>query len=562
MKNRKFGIVMIIKVIFFGSCLILGLFGSMGSLKAASSSKAHLVVGLVVDQMRWDYLERFQSRFGEGGFRRLMDQGFRYDQAFIPYVPTYTAAGHATLFTGAPPSIHGIVANDWIENPGRDRVYCVQDPRVRTLGVRNASQEAGRRSPHRLRTTTVGDELKSRDPHSRVYGISLKDRGAILPAGHRGDLALWLDDETGTWISSSHYGSTLPDWVNALNRERGADRLLEDWELLYPDSTYLSPMEDVNPYEGDRKGWGSRGFPHRIPEGEKDYGLLRYMPAGNDLVFMAARACLSANQLGRRESLDFLALSFSATDYAGHLFGPESREVEDMYLRLDRSLAAFLDYLDENLGEGHYTLFLSADHGAASNPRYLKDQGVPAGIFSEKEWADSLKVQLKEDWGVDSLVRGWMNDQIYLDHAVIREAGLDWATLDAWMEAFFESREGLLGWIRTHGGQGTAFRLPRELVEMIARGYQPSRSGDYYLVNLPGWYGSQYQRGTTHGSWNPYDTHIPLIWFGGEIPKGRSWRKVSMVDVAPTLSALMGIAPPNGSVGEVLLEIMPAAREN
>ncbi len=535
-------------------CLILmGLHPAFG--REAGSSGPTLVIGLVVDQMRWDYLERFCSRFGEGGFRRLMDQGFRYDQTFIPYVPTYTAAGHATIYTGTPPSIHGIVANDWMERSQGERVYCVEDPNFRTLGEPGVSPRSGRMSPHRLRTTTVGDELKARDPKNRVYGISLKDRGAVLPAGHRGDGAIWLDDKSGTWVSSSYYGSELPNWVKSLNAKNFADQLYQDWELLHPESTYLSPLEDVNPYEGNLNGWAEKGFPHRLPQGKKDYSLLRYMPSGNDLVFEAAKACISDLQLGRSSGVDMLALSFSSTDYAGHLFGPESREVEDMYLRLDRSLEEFLAYLDTFLGRDRYLLFLTADHGAASNPRYLRDQGVPAGIFPEGEWKNELNRQIREKWGLDSLVQAWMNDQIYFHQEKIRESGINPDSLDALVETFLSRKQGILGWWPLRKPFPN-FRIPGSIAEMIAQGYHPSRGGDYYLVNLPGWYGSSYQTGTTHGSWNPYDTHIPLIWYGHRIPQGRSWRKVSMVDIAPSLSAILGLSPPNGSTGEVLVEIL------
>ncbi len=530
-------------------------YGSISLAQAGERPK--LIIGMVLDQMRWDYTQQFSSRFVEDGFSRILNGGFCFEQAFIPYVPTYTAPGHATIYTGTVPSIHGIVGNDWVDRTSQRSVYCVDDKGYETLGGPGVDPRSGQKSPRQLRTSTVGDELKLRTKESRVLSISLKDRGAVIPAGHLGDEAIWLDDLTGTWVSSSYYGSSLPGWVQDLNQEKWADRLYQDWELLHPSETYLSPLPDDNPYEGNLSGWGAGAFPHRLPQGsKKDYSLHKYMPSGNELVFEAAKAGIRGRQLGQREGTDFLALSFSATDYAGHLFGPASREVEDMYLRFDRSLAAFLRFLDQHLGEDNYLLFLTADHGAASNPRYLADLGIPAGIFPEASWRQELAEVLKQAFGVDSLIRKWMNDQIYLNDQQRKAHGITLDQIDPVIDSFLASKQGLSGWIPLHHLYRAWGRWPENLVSMITKGYMPGRSGDYHLLNLPGWYGSTYMTGTTHGSWNPYDTHIPLIWYGASIPQGKSWRKVSMEDIAPSLCALLGIEAPNGSTGEVLVEIM------
>lgn len=362
----------------------------LSSVKAAPSTaveRPKLVVGLVVDQMRWDYLYRYYDLYGEGGFKRLLNEGFSCENTQLNYVPTVTAIGHTSIYTGSVPSIHGIAGNDFIfRNTGR-QTYCTDDDSVHGVGSDNA---AGRMSPRRLLVTTVGDELHlATNFRSKVISVSLKDRAAILPGGHTADAAYWFDSKTGRWITSSYYMERLPEWVDAFNRTDPARRLLEqDWNTLYPIERYVQSTADDTPYEKPFEKGGKPVFP--VPTSKllktEGYGIIRNTPYGNTLTLQMARQAIEHEAMGRDEETDMLAVSLSSTDYVGHQFGPNAVETEDTYLRLDKDLADFLDYLDQQVGAGNYTLFLTADHAAAHNTRFLTDHGIPAVRGTPGQW--------------------------------------------------------------------------------------------------------------------------------------------------------------------------------
>lgn len=517
--------------------------------------RPHLVVGLVVDQMRWDYLYRYYDHYGPDGFRRLMRDGFRCEQTMINYLPSFTAPGHTCIYTGSVPAIHGIVGNDWTEN-GIAR-YCTQDDSVLPVG---GSMEAGRMSPHNLLTTTVTDELRlATNFRSRVYGIALKDRSSILPAGHLGT-AFWFDDSTGGFSTSTYYENRLPEWVRSFNASHPAAALLaHDWSLRDAPDRYQNSTADDTRYEGKFKNEARPVFPHRaagfVGKGNSQYNAIRKIPAGNQLTIDMAMACIQANHLGQGKVPDMLCVSFSATDYAGHQYGPNALEMEDMYVRLDAQLERFLHFLDDAVGKGNYTVFLTADHGGAHNALFLQDHHVPAGNASEKGLVKELNAALKKGFEIDSIVTSFDNYQVHFSEKALKRMSPE-------MEALLRRR--VMEWLRNRPevayvvdlSNNAQKPLPEPIQTMVVNGYYAPRCGDIQIVLKPGWYAGYAPTGTTHGTWNPYDTHIPLLWYGWGIRQGATNRKTYMTDIAATLAALLKIQMPNGCVGSVIPEVL------
>jgi predicted AlkP superfamily pyrophosphatase or phosphodiesterase len=518
-----------------------------------SIPRPKLVVGMVVDQMRWDYLYRYYDRYDKDGFKRLLGEGFNCQNTFINYMPSFTAPGHTCIYTGSVPSIHGIAANDWIDNTTGKSWYCTEDTSVLPVG---GSYKWGRMSPRNMLTTTVTDELRlGTNFRSRVYGVSLKDRGSILPAGHLANGAYWFDDSTGNFFTSDYYTQQLPEWLHRFNERKLADSFLkENWTLLYPENTYRHSLPDNNAYEGRFKGEQSSAFPH-ITAGfaGKDYNAIRKIPAGNALTLKLARACINANQLGQQGECDFITISLSSTDYAGHQFAPNALEIEDMYIRLDLEIASFLRFLDKKVGEGNYTLFLTADHGGAHNAEYLHDLKVPSGNSNQNTMQKGLQAYIKQTFNKDSLVRAIDNYQVCFDEQKIRSSKIDRTAL----------RAGIRGWIEQQAGVAyvidmeniAAAAVPEPIRTMSINGFNRKRSGTIEIIMEPAWYAGYMKTGTTHGTWNPFDSHIPLLFYGWGIRQGETSRMVNMTDIAATLSSLLHIQMPNGCIGQVIEEV-------
>ncbi|MDR1283460.1 MAG: alkaline phosphatase family protein [Opitutaceae bacterium] len=529
---------------------------------AAATPRPRLIVGLVVDQMRQDYLYRFQDRYGPDGFRRLLADGFSCDATYINYLPTVTAIGHASVYTGSVPAIHGMTGNDFIIEKTGKRRYCVQDDTVKPVG----GASSGGLSPRNLLSNTITDELKlATHFRSKIIGVALKDRGSILPAGHAADSAWWFDDATGEWVTSTFYMEKRPTWVDDFNAQKNPDTCLaQGWNLLYPPETYRQSTPDQNPYERALDlDPAANTFPIDLKtlsaKAKKPYGVLRPTPHGNTLTLDFARAAIKAERLGQNPSgyPDFLAISLSSTDAAGHIYGTNSPKMEDLYLRLDRDLAAFLTWLDERIGQGQYLLFLTADHGAAHNAQFLADHKIPSGAWSARNNAVTLKLNLNQTLarkhGVSGLVRDISNYRVCLNTAAIREKSLDERAIRADCAAFLREVEGV-AWALDIDEVHRA-PIPALLRERIINGYHPARSGVVQLILEPGWYAGT-PAGTTHGAWNPYDAHIPLQWFGWGIKPGRTSRTVNITDIAPTLAALLKIQPPNGCIGQSITEVL------
>ena len=520
----------------------------------AQNARPKLIVGIVVDQMRWDFLYRYYDRYSKGGFKRLMDDGFNCENTFIPYTPTVTAAGHTCIYTGSVPAIHGVVGNGWYDYTEKRDVYCSEDKSVQTVGATN---DNGKMSPKNMLTTTICDELKlATNFRSKVIGVAIKDRGAILPAGHSADAAYWYDSKTGSFISSTYYFNELPKWTQEFNASNKTNSYYEkNWNTLYPINTYLQSDVDTNNYESTVLGDNQKGFPYDLKRfiDKKDFGKIRSTPYGNSLTFDFAKAALINEQLGKDSITDFLAVSFSSTDYIGHAFGPNSVEIEDTYLRLDKDLEAFLTFLDKEVGKNNYTLFLSADHGVAHVPGFLAKHKIPNGGVVGSESEKKLNAYLKEKFSVDSLCLGSGNYQFYLNHNLIEEKKLDYDDILKHTISFLQKINGVDRALEYADLQEAM--LPKALKEQFINGYYPSRCGDVLVILKPGFIDDEYDnKGTTHGIWNPYDAHIPLLFFGNGIAKGKEYNKTYMSDIAPTLASLLHIQMPSGCIGNVVKE--------
>ncbi len=546
----------------FKSFLAIGIFlpiiafsqNKNNSNNSSGIARPKLVVGIVVDQMRWDYLYRYANRYGAGGVKRLMDEGFTCENTQIPYIPTVTAAGHTAIYTGSVPSIHGIAGNDFIVQATGQSLYCTEDSTVKTVG---STSKAGEMSPRNLLASTITDELKlATNFKSKVIGIALKDRGGILPAGHAADAAYWYDDATGNWITSTFYMNQLPSWVSKFNNQKLAEKYIkQDWKTLYPIKTYTQSTADDNAYEGAIKGEDAPVFPHltsKLLNGS--FGAIRGTPYGNSLTLDFAKAALKSEDLGKGESTDFLAVSLSSTDYVGHQYGVNAIETEDTYLRLDKDLESFLNTLDDLVGKGQYTVFLSADHGAAHNPKFLNDHQIPANQWNGGAILKKLNAELEKKFNQKSLVLNLGNYQVNFNNELITSSKLKTDELKDFTINFINRQEGVAYAVDME--HAATAPIPDAIKTRIINGYNRERSGAIQILLKPGWFQGYGTTGTTHGTWNPYDTHIPLIFMGWGVKHGSLNRQTSMTDIAPTLAALLHIQEPNGNIGLPIEEIL------
>ncbi|MGO1520002.1 MAG: alkaline phosphatase PafA [Sphingobacterium sp.] len=529
------------------------------SVLSAQVERPKLVIGLMVDQMRWDYLYRFADRYGEDGFKRLLREGFSCENTVIDYVPTFTAIGHSSVYTGSVPSIHGIAGNDWIEQQEGTAMYCTQDDAVAGVGT---TEKEGKQSPRNLLASTVTDQLKlATNFKSKVVGVAIKDRGGILPAGHFADAAYWFEANSGNWITSTYYMEKLPAWVNGFNQEKLADHYLkQDWNTLYPIETYTTnSIADDNVYEGRWAGEESPTFPRKTSELMKDagYELIKSTPYGNSLTLDFATAAIEHESLGKNpdQATDFLCVSLSATDYVGHRYSLSSVEIEDVYLRLDQDLAKFLNYLDETVGKGNYTFFLTADHAASYNSRYFMDKRGNGGYFFSRQLLRQMNASLQEEFGVENLVLSLLNYQVHLNYAAIKEKGIEESEVKALIIDQLKHEDGVAYVVDMENG--TDMMIPTAIKEKVINGYHRKRSGVIQVITEPQWYdGTPRSTGTTHGTWTPYDSHIPLVFMGWGIQAGHSNRSVRITDIAPTISALLHVMEPNGSIGKPIVDVL------
>lgn len=480
--------------------------------QAQFNEKPKLVVGVVVDQMRWDYLGRYYEQFTSGGFRRLIDQGYSCNNCLINYVPTVTAIGHTSAYTGSTPALHGICGNNFYID-GR-KTYCTADDSVQPVG---STSEKGKMSPRNLLATTIGDQLRMHtDYRSKVVGVSYKDRAAILPAGHCANAAYWLDVKNRCFITSTYYMNELPAYVREVN-----DRMAKDKAVRAT---------------GDSIG---------------------YTPLCGTLTTDMAIAALRGEQLGRGVATDMLCISYSQTDVIGHQWGTRGNRTDAAYMQLDRDLARLLQALDEQVGAGNYLLFLTADHGAAHNILWMQDHKLSAGKWLSAQLAKDLEAAIASELGTnEAVIADILDYRLFLDHKAIERQGLDLQQVKACLVKHLRTSPNVC--FAADYEHITQAAIPPVLRDRALMGYHPRRSGDILVVVEPGYYeyGSwSSPAGTTHGEWNPYDAHIPLLFFGWKVPQGATSREVHITDIAPTICQLLHIQQPNACVGEAITEI-------
>jgi predicted AlkP superfamily pyrophosphatase or phosphodiesterase len=532
-------------------------------------SQPRLVVGITVDQMRYDYLYHYWSDYGENGFKRLLREGHVVHDGHYHYAPTYTGPGHASIYTGTGPAHHGIIGNNWYSRTEKKIVYCAEDPYVKSIGSESVE---GLMSPRRLTSTTIADQLEfATNRRSRTIGISLKDRGSILPVGTLADGAYWYDKTNGSFITSSYYMKELPSWVQNFNQKKLPEQLIDSgWKLLLPLERYDESQPDDKPYERPFINTEKAVFPYnlktiseirRFGVGESKFGIVASSPQGNTLTLAFAKAAIEGEQMGKDEFPDLLALSFSTPDYAGHQFGPHSMEVQDIYLRLDLELGDFLNYLDKQIGLKNVLIFLTADHGAADVPGFLLPQATdslkkvnnalqpPAGYFQTEGFETLLRKRLVEKFKKDP-IEFFINEQIYFS----KNHNLDVHKLEEAVRDFALAAPGVHNVVNLN--DFASCRSEPTVCETLRKGYLPGRSGDLYIQLMPGWIDKNYTKGgTTHGSPYAYDTHVPILFFGGNIAPQDNYDRVWVEDIAPTVCSLLKIARPSGCTGRPIVRV-------
>ena len=518
----------------------------------SAQERPKLVVGIVVDQMKMEYLYRFSSDFSEIGFKRLMEEGYTFHNMHYNFMPTFTAPGHASIYTGTTPSVHGIVGNEWFNKATGKEMYCTEDETVSLIG--DDSNKGSKMSPRNLQSSTITDELKlSTNFKGKVIGISIKDRGAILPAGHFADWAFWYS-KTGAFISTTYYGEKLPDWATKFNSEKHYLKYVnKGWDLLKPKEIYNESLTDNNPYEG--KLYKKIPFmPYNLKDmyDENDAGIIRSTPFGNNLLADFAKKAIESENLGKDNSTDFLALSFSSTDYIGHVLGPRSIELQDTYLRLDETIADFLTYLDKTVGKGNYLVFLTADHAGAENVTYLKDNKYKVDNINYKNIQKELKEFSETTYG-ENLILDYSNYNLFFDKIKVKAKGLNFQEVKQTFKDYLHKKDYIK---RVYTEEEITNGNPSDYyLDFITKGYDPTQNGELIMIFKPG-YVEYSSTGTTHGSPYSYDTHVPLIFFGWNIKKGHTHDRKEITQIAPTVTQMLKITMPNSSDGKVLLEVL------
>jgi predicted AlkP superfamily pyrophosphatase or phosphodiesterase len=541
---------------------------ALASLVPAASTAPRLVLQITVDQLRGDLPGRYADRLTEGGFRYLMEKGTWYIDAHYRHANTETAVGHATLATGADPSRHGIIANDWIDQESGAFVYNTEDDRHHIIGREPKAHEGV--SPRNLAASTFGDELVVYNGgRSRVFSVSVKDRGAILPGGHAGK-AFWFSKSSGEFVTSTYYYDSYPQWVTQWNAAKPADAFKgKSWELLNDRATYVHGRMDDRPYEADLKPLG-RIFPHPLGGDTKYfYLLLTLTPIGDMLTLDFAKALVENEKLGQNDkgAPDYLQISFSSTDYIGHLFGPSSLETEDNILRLDRTLSDLFRFIDEKIGLDQTLIVLSADHGAPEAPEYMASLGLSTGRFAF-DWFKSegpLTEALQKKYGRADFIAGHSHPYLYLNLDAIASAGQNIADVERFVADELMKIPGI-AYAQTRGDLLAGRITESPIQNQIRRSFHPTRSGNIHLVPEQYWFLHSTEEAekmgigsiaAIHGSPWAYDTYVPIFFAGRGVPAQIIGRRVAPTDIAPTLAAYLGVKPPSGSVGSVLTEVLP-----
>jgi len=520
--------------------------------------KPKLVVGIIVEQLRYDQLEKFRDRFCENGIRRLLNEGTYFKNASYNYMLTQSAPGYATIATGTEPAFHGITSDNWYLPLRNEMIYCTQDNTVNPVG---GSFEAGLHSPVNLLASTFPDELKmATNGKAKVFSIGLKESSAILSAGHSANGVYWYDNTTGTWMSSTWYMDSLSTWVNDFNAMRLSDsylnspwsllRLKEDYADCLPDSnSFETGFDGVNYFPYDLKKMSSKG----LINVKRDYSILRETPFGNSFTKDFAIRLIKEERLGKHEMTDFLAICFSATDNIGHRFGPSSVETGDAILRLDKDIEQILNWLNDSIGKRNVLVYFTAAHGVSEIPAVLEKNRIPAGYFKKTEAMQLLKSYLNAVYGQGDWVKGYYEKQIFLNRILIEDAKITLEDIQKKVSRFMVQFSGV-----SSAYPYTAFEsndFSNGHLKRIMNSFTPQRSGDVIITLNPGWV-EKNDYVTDYNSPYEYDSHVPLIWYGWTVNRATVTRRVSLTDIAATLSSLCKVPYPDACTGEPLIELM------
>ena len=542
------------KVVLFLLLLVIAL--GVQSQQDQPYKQPKLVVGIVVDQMRYDYLTRFWNEFGDGGFKRLVNEGFLSKNHHYNYIPTVTAPGHTSIYTGTTPVVHGILGNNWYDKFTKQRVYCADDTDYPDFGT----EGTGGKAPTRLLSTTITDQLRLHYQfNSKVIGVAIKDRGAIFPVGHTANAAYWFEGgSTGNWITSSYYVDRMPDWVNEFNSSSKVEAYKKTWNTLNPIDEYEESGSDTNNYEELFVGEKDSRFPHQIGKywiENDEFDVLSETPYGNSITTDFSIEAIIQEQLGIDEIPDFISISYSSTDKIGHRYGVNSIEVQDTYLRLDIELERLLNFLDKKIGNGEYTLFLTADHAAMHVPSYLKDSKIPAGHIEGSVIAQELFKEIEGRFGMN-IIEAINYNEIFLDKVALHDLEKKGMRPSQVRQVVAEIIYDIDNIERVYtADQLRNMGSSEGFDKIVYNGYNPKRSGDIFFVQSPGFVDDD-PKGSSHSSAMIYDTHVPLIFYGQGIKKGVTSKRTEVTDIAPTLAVLLGIGMPNGTTGTPIEDVL------
>ena len=560
MKNKRYALI---PTVFFLS-LAFSLSGSnITAVNAASPKRPKLVLVLISDGFRADYLDRFADQCRRFANAYAADQGAWFANAEYEHSTTYTAVGHSAILSGAGPGLSGLPANDWHDRQANSRVYCVEDDSVEFYagGKKKIKKHKGS-SPRNFKGTTVGDQLLlSNNFQSKVLSISVKDRGAILTGGKMGK-SFWYSSSSGKFVTSQYYYKKNPKWLDEFNAQKlPASYFGKQWKLSRPASDYARSARDNRRYETDYKKLG-RTFPHKLTAGLEKPGknffkMIRFTPFGDEFTLELVKKAVTAEKLGQRRATDLLSISFSSVDYVGHAFGPYSVEMQDTVLRLDRTVANLFNFLDKKVGMRDVVVVMTSDHGMAPIPEYMQEFGVDAGRFDPKEMSKAIDHALDTAFGPDDWVAAWWNPNVYLKADTIRKRKLDPSKVEDVAARYLLTYPGVANvFTRTQLVNGDVTKSEQGRKMMTA--FNVDLSGDVFVVQKPYWYlfAAPFQYATTHGSPYDYDSRVPLILMGPGVKAGRYTTKASVYDIAPTVATLMRVSSPSLSVGRVLHEAL------
>lgn len=520
--------------------------------------KPRLVIGIVVEQMKYDQLEKFRDRLGENGIKRLINEGTYFKNASFEYMLTQSAPGHATISTGTEPSFHGITSDNWYLPLRNELIYCTKDIEVNPVG---GSFEAGLHSPVNLQASTFSDELEmATNKNAKVFGVGMKENSAIFSAGHAADGAYWFDNITGTWMTSTYYIDALPVWVNDYNAMKFSESFLNStWSLLRPSEDYADCLPDSNNFEAGFNGVNY--FPYDLKKmrskgifnSRNDFSLLRETPFGNSFTTSFAIRLIENEKLGKDDVTDYLSICYSSTDNIGHRFGPSSVEMGDAILRLDDEIKNLLTYLNDSIGKKNILIYFTAAHGISEIPAVLESNRIPAGYFKQNQALQLLRSYLNAVYGEGDWVKGYSERQVFLNRTLIEDARLPLEEVQKKVARFLVQFTGVAAAYPYSAFEANDFGNGN--LKRIINNFNPQRSGDVIVTLNPGWVEKEGDYVANHNSPYEYDSNVPLIWYGWTVNRSTVTRQVNMTDIAATLSSLCKVPYPNACTGEPLSEL-------